>query len=187
MTFTLSPETWIHVFEYLNQSELAPMLYISHSMKGSVEAVLYKEVEIVDARTGAGISHFVDQSHRTITKEDGRLAGVVRTLPHSMASSHAGATPRRSTLNRCPLLSLRNLKYLDVFYHGVVLMPPVVDATCQITSTTRLSYPSIVKDPIPFADFLGSLPAYDARQFYTIYTPGPHRITPPLTTAVRLI
>ncbi|KAF4567134.1 hypothetical protein EYR36_010751 [Pleurotus pulmonarius] len=136
------------------------MLYISHFTKGSVEAVLYREVAIIEAGTGTGISQFVDQFYRTITKEDGRLAGVVRTL-HLTRINLQEPLPDEACLTASLLVSLPNLRFLDVFYHGVVLIPPVVNATCQFTSITHLSYRSIVKDPILFAAFLGSLPALE--------------------------
>ncbi|KAJ8695771.1 hypothetical protein PTI98_005698 [Pleurotus ostreatus] len=166
MLHRLPPEIWLSIFEHLQfpQHELAPMASISRYTKGIVETVLYREPSIGFSLKRKGISHLVEQFRQTVTKGDGRLADVVRTLylgryPPNTTGSTPGQIDR--CLTSALLLSLHNLKYLTVLYQGVTIAPPIVNASCRFTSITHLCWSADVKDAISFAFFLESMPSLE--------------------------
>ncbi|KAG9220297.1 hypothetical protein CCMSSC00406_0006362 [Pleurotus cornucopiae] len=162
----LPPEIWLSIFEHLQfpQRELAPMASISRYTKGIVETVLYREPSIGFSLQRKEISHLVEQFHRTVTRGDGRLADVVRTLYLGrFPPNTTGSTPGQidTCLTGALLLSLRNLKYLTVLYQGVTIAPPTVNASCRFASITHLCWSTDVKDAISFASFLASMPSLE--------------------------
>ncbi|KAF4580538.1 hypothetical protein EYR38_003137 [Pleurotus pulmonarius] len=110
------------------------------------------------------ISHLVEQFYRTVTKGDGQLAYTVQALSLGRVEKHTdeeAPVQDDTCLTAALLLSLRNLKHLEVLYHGVTLAPPTVDPSCQFTSITHLCWSAEVKDAASFASFLASLPSLE--------------------------
>lgn len=161
----LPPEIWLSIFEYLQwpQHQLASMVSISPYTKEIVETILYREPRIGFSLQRTGISHLVEQFHRTITKGDGHLADGVRTLGLSRLQRRPTRTAvaNDSCLTAALLVSMRNLKHLEVVYHGVILIPPIVDPSDRFTSITHLCWFSEVNNAVSFAAFLGSLPSLE--------------------------
>ncbi|KAF4580537.1 hypothetical protein EYR38_003136 [Pleurotus pulmonarius] len=161
----LPPELWLSIFEYLQwpQRQLASMVSISPYTKEMVETILYRDPRIGFSLQKARISHLVEQFHRTITKGDGHLADGVRTLSLSRLQRRPTrtATPHDSCLTAALLVSMRNLKRLEVVYHDVILIPPIVDPSDRFTSITHLCWSSEVANAVSFAAFLGSLPSLE--------------------------
>ncbi|KAL4260528.1 hypothetical protein AB1N83_007186 [Pleurotus pulmonarius] len=162
----LPPEVWLCIFEQLQwpQHELAAMVSISRYTKGIVETVLYREPSIGFSLQRKEITHLVEQFHQTVTKGDGHLSDVVRTLYLGrFPPKPAGSTPAPidTCLTGALLLSLRKLKYLTILYHGITLAPPTVDSSCRFTSITHLCWSTDVKDAVSFASFLASMPSLE--------------------------
>lgn len=140
------------------------MVRISSYTKGIVERILYREPKIGFSLKGTEIAHLVEQFHRTVTKGDGHLASNVQTLSLGrIQKKPAEGTPVQddTCITAALLLSLRNLKQLEVLYHGVTPVPPAVDPSSQFTSITHLCWSAEVKDAVSFAYFLASLPSLE--------------------------
>ncbi len=162
----LPPEVWLSIFEHLQwpQHHLPPLLRISPYTKGIVERILYREPKIGFSLKRTKISHLVEQFYRTVTKGDGQLAYTVQALSLGRVEKHTdeeAPVQDDTCLTAALLLSLRNLKHLEVLYHGVTLAPPTVDPSCQFTSITHLCWSAEVKDAASFASFLASLPSLE--------------------------
>ncbi|KAG9220288.1 hypothetical protein CCMSSC00406_0006353 [Pleurotus cornucopiae] len=165
MLCKLPPEIWLSIFEYLQwpQHQLASMVSISPYTKEIVEAILYREPRIGFSLQRTRISHLVEQFHRTINKGDGRLADGVRTFSLSRLQRRPTRTavPLDACLTAAFLLCMRNLKRLEVVYHGAILIPPIVDPSDRFISITHLCWFSEVNNAVSFAAFLGSLPSLE--------------------------